>query len=107
MGPAVMRDLVAGIDDGFDGIGICFDGVPRHVPRRLDAVLPEEREEPRCPDSRTEFAARDPPGRRLSARDETGHRVEIEREADDVLGHSRKSREEAIGSRPSDYSRSP
>jgi hypothetical protein len=88
-----MRDLVAGIDDRFDGVGIRFDGVPRHVPRCLDAVLLEEREESRRTHSRTELAARDPAGRRLSTRDETGDRVEIEGETDDVFGHCVATRE--------------
>ena len=90
MRPAVVRDFVAGIDHRFHCIGKSFDRVARHVPRRRDAVLPKEREEPRRADSRTEFAARKPSRRPLIARYEAGDRIEIEREADDVFGHCLK-----------------
>jgi hypothetical protein len=50
-------------------------------------VLAKEREESRRPDSGAELTAGKPARRRLPARNEARHRIEIERQADDVFKH--------------------
>ncbi len=58
-----------------------------HKPARADPVLLEQCYETWRADARAELAARNRRRRASAARDETGNTVEIESEADDVLGH--------------------
>ena len=85
--PAVMRDLVTGIGDTLHGIRESLDRMAGDVPRSLDSMLLEQREQPRRGNAWSELAAGNPAGRGLAARDEARDRVEVERKTDDVFGH--------------------
>src|SRR5262249_38081794 len=83
VGPAVMGDLMAGLDHGLTLPRPGFDGEPRREPGGTDAARLQKR-----PDARrrptAELAARQRRRRHQTARDEARHGVEIKGEADDV-----------------------
>ena len=84
--PAVMRDLVAALDNPVAGVRVGLDRDARNEPRRPDLVLLEQGQNPRGADH-PELASRDRRRTRLPAGDQARDGVEVKAQADDVFGH--------------------
>src|SRR5262249_8716520 len=89
MRPAVMADLTSGVSDPARGLGIGLQGMPWNEEACRHAILAQQLQYARYRDH-AELAAGNRRGACESTRDEAGHRIEVERDADEksFAGHS-------------------